>query len=87
MAQVTYGKLHRDALVESSVMASIDPPDPTHRPSLPDSLLYGERGKVTFSQVGRQPAACSLLLACCCLAAACSLLLAHCCLLAWLPPS
>ena len=48
--KVVYGNLHRDALVESSVMASIEPPDPTHVPSLPESLLYGERGRVTFSR-------------------------------------
>ena len=42
--KVRYGRQHRDAIVESSSMAAIAPPDPTYEPSLPDSLLKGVRG-------------------------------------------
>lgn len=42
--QVRYGKQHPEAIVESSAMASVEPPEPTYVPTLPLSLLSGERG-------------------------------------------
>lgn len=42
--KVSYGRRHPEPIVESSAMASVDPPDVTYVPSLPRSLLRGERG-------------------------------------------
>ena len=42
--KVTLGRKHPDAIVESSAMASVEPPDATYTPALPTSLLEGAAG-------------------------------------------
>lgn len=42
-----YGRQHPEAIVESTAMACVEPPDARYTPALPASLLKGERGFAT----------------------------------------